>query len=235
VATLEAQIDDLYQGQLQDFVPRRNALAKSLSGAERKHVASLQKPSALAWAVNHTYWRARAAYEELLSRGKRLRAAQVSALKGRSADVRAATAEHREAVSRAVAAASRLADAAGLKPSSADLQRMFEAVSLQDALPEAHGRFTKPVQLAGFEALSGIAIAPPPAAAAGSRLKETGDGSARRARERAEAERKEREKAVKHAEARVERAEAEEQRARAQWEDARKDLEEARRKLADLT
>ena len=230
---LESQIDDLYKGQLDEFISKRNALAKSLAGDERKRVAALLKPTAPVWAVNQTYWRARPVYDEMLSRGKRLRTAQVSALKGRSADVREATAEHREAVSKAVTAATRLASAAGLNASTSDLQRMFEAISLQETLPEPHGRFVRPVQLAGFEALAGIPI-PPPAVQSKARPNATSGAAERRAREREEAERREQEKAVKKAEARVERAAAEEQRARAEWERARRALDEAKRARDDL-
>jgi type IV secretory pathway VirB10-like protein len=110
---------------------------------------------------------------------------------------------------------------------------MVEAISLQETLPEPHGRFVKPIQLAGFEALTGIPIAPP-AATSRARPRSADDRTEQRAREKAEAERREQEKAVKKAEARVERAAAEEQRARAEWERARRALDEAKRALEQL-
>ena len=62
----------------------------------------LQKPTVVPWAVNQVYWHARPVYDRLVSSGEKLRAAQIEALKGRSADVRRATEAHRKALADAV-------------------------------------------------------------------------------------------------------------------------------------
>ena len=45
MSALDAKIDDLYQLGLSEFTSARNALAKSLSGAEAKRVKALPKPT----------------------------------------------------------------------------------------------------------------------------------------------------------------------------------------------
>src|SRR5213083_1378005 len=117
MSALEAKIDDLYRQPLNDFTSARNALAKSLTGADAQRVRALAKPTVVPWAVNQVYWRARAAYDRLMKSGERLLTAQIAALEGRPADVRAASEAHRRAIADAVAEAERLAAPAGSKPS----------------------------------------------------------------------------------------------------------------------
>jgi hypothetical protein len=156
MSALDTSIDDLYQQPLNDFTQARNTLAKSLSGAEAKRVRALAKPTLVPWAVNQVYWRARGAYDRLMKSGERLRTAQIAALEGRNADVRAATETHRSAIADAVREAERLAATAGSKPSPDALARSFEALSLATGSPEPPGRLTQPLQPAGFEALAGV-------------------------------------------------------------------------------
>ena len=156
MSALDSSIDDLYQQPLNAFTQARNTLAKSLSGAEAKRVRALAKPTFVAWAVNQVYWRARGAYDRLMKSGERLRSAQIAALEGRTADVRAASEAHRRAIADAVREAERLAATAGSKPSPDALARSFEALSLATGSPEPPGRLTQPLQPAGFEALAGV-------------------------------------------------------------------------------
>ncbi len=139
--TLESQIDELYRQPLDAFIAARQALAKALSGDDRKRVAGLRKPLALPWLVNQTYWRARRVYDVLLEAGETLRAAQVGALKGKSTDVRGASAHHADALTKAVSEATKIAESAGASPQPDALRRMFEAVSTRSSLPASHGRF----------------------------------------------------------------------------------------------
>ena len=94
-----------------------------------------------------------------MKHGAALRRAQVSSLKGRSADVRQATEAHREAVALAVKEATRLAANDGVQVNPDALARTVEALSLAERTPEPAGRLTSPLQAAGFEALAGVAIA----------------------------------------------------------------------------
>lgn len=156
MSALDDKIDELYRLPLADFTPARNALAKSLGGADAARVRALAKPPLVPWAVNQVYWRARSAYDRLLKSGERLRKAQIAALEGRAADVRAAGDAHRRAIAEAVAEAGRLAAAAGSKPSPDALTRTFEALSVATEQREPPGRLTQPLQPAGFEALAGV-------------------------------------------------------------------------------
>jgi hypothetical protein len=151
------EIDRLYQLPLPEFTAARNQLAKDLGGERGKEVKRLLKPTVVPWAVNQVYWQARPAWDRLLATGADLRDAQIAALEGREADVRAATDEHRKAVAAAVREAQRLAAAAGVHPDAEPLARMLEAISLARELPGAPGRFTEVAQPAGFEALAGFA------------------------------------------------------------------------------
>ncbi len=259
MSALEQQIDDLYQQPLNDFTAARNALAKTLSKDDAKRVKALAKPTVVPWAVNQVYWRARHTYERVMKSGEQLRKAQIAALEGRKADVRAAGEAHRRAIADAVAEAERLAAPSGSKPAPDALMRTFEALSLATTRPDAPGRLTEALQPAGFEALAGItpvAASPerkaaqaksspprsreplqrddPPAEAVHQKRDKARE--AREAREQEEAARqaRERDAALRKAEARLARIEAAEQQARAAWERAHDELLEARRELATL-
>src|SRR5947207_15981140 len=77
-------IDELYQAPLSEFTASRNALVKTRRGADATRVRTLAKPSAVAWAVNQVYWRARPVYERALKRGERLGRAQNPATEGKN-------------------------------------------------------------------------------------------------------------------------------------------------------
>jgi hypothetical protein len=244
--TLESRIDELYKGLPADFVAARSALAKTLTGDEARQVKALAKPTVVPWAVNQVYWHARDVYGRLTKAGEKLREAQLAALKGRTADVRGATVAHRQAIGDAVKTAARLASAGGAHPDPEQLARMFEAVSLQKELPEAHGRFTQPLQPQGFEALAGVAIkvSPPAHSEKQSRAGAHADvprapsktalaeENRRREREEAAAARR-RQEAIEKAEAAVARARSAEADAREAWDRSKLRLDEAEKALRD--
>jgi hypothetical protein len=263
VASLDDKIDDLYKQPLADFTGSRNALAKSLKGDEAKRVKALAKPTLVPWAVNQVYWRARSAYDRLLMAGDRLRKAQIAALEGKPADVRAFADAHRRAIADAVGEAERLARAAGSTPAPDALTRTFEALSLAPEPPETAGRFTEALAPAGFEALAGItpvsskSQVPSRKSEVASHKSEVASHKSRvegresevarpTAAERRAAEKEAKERAEREAEARkhqaelrkadaaVTRAEANEKLARATWERAHDALLEARRKRDEL-
>jgi hypothetical protein len=261
VSALDATIDDLYRLPLNEFTGARNALAKSLTGGDALRVRALAKPTVVPWAVNQVYWHARGTHDRLMKSGERLRAAQIAALEGRPADVRAASDAHRRAIGDAVAEAQRLAATAGATPGADALARTFEALSLAIPAPDSPGRLTAALQPAGFEALTGITpqLAAPhvveaypgrthgsaPTNATVGANPRVGPGKARardaaqakRAAEeaaRAAAERRKHEAAVKDAEGTVAGAEAAERASREVWERTHDALLDARRMLADL-
>jgi hypothetical protein len=156
VSDLDAQIDALYQLPPAGFTAARTALAKTLTGQAARHIKQLKKPTIVPWAVNQLYWNARPVYQRLLQRGQALRAAQLAALEGRTADVHRAAEAHRQAIAEAIRRAVELAAAADLKPDAEPLGRMFEALSLAPQAPSRAGRFSETLQPAGFEALAGV-------------------------------------------------------------------------------
>jgi hypothetical protein len=244
--SLDSRIDDLYKLTPDEFVPARNALAKSLTGDEAKAVKTLTKPTVVPWTVNQLYWHDHDVYARLLKTGEKLRDAQLTALKGKSSDVRSATNTHRQAVAEAVKAASELATAAGVHPDPDALARMFEALSVQKTPPEPHGRFTKPLQPQGFEALAGIdikaiprslrepAATEAPHAAKGHKPTAAELREIRKQEQEAEEAARKHAAAVKAAETRRSNAKTAEAKARADWERSRTELDEAERALAEL-
>jgi hypothetical protein len=156
----DSRIDDLFKLPLAEFTAARNALAKTLTGDEAKSVKALAKPTVVPWAVNQLYWHARAVYHGLEKAGEKLRAAQIGVLKGQARDLQSASTAHRKAIREAAAVATRLAGSSGQKPSTDALSRMLEAISLSPEPPEHPGRFTEPIEPAGFEALAGVPVKP---------------------------------------------------------------------------
>ena len=245
VPTLESRIDELYKAPPDEFVTARTALAKTLTVDDAKRVKALTKPTVVPWAVNQVYWHERDVYERVVKTGENLRQAQLAALKGRAADVRGASVAHRQAIADAVKVATRLASQHGANQDPEPLARMFEALSLQERLPESHGRFTRPLQPQGFEALAGVAInpsthlhvAPRPKAESHSNVSKmpakAESAQETRRREREEALERARAAAIKKAEAAVARAKADEAQAREEWHRSRQHLEEAERALSD--
>src|SRR5207244_9248332 len=97
-SALDNHIDVLYKLPLDEFTAARATLAKTLSGADAKRVRALKKPTLVPWAVNQLYWHARPKYDALVATGAKVRSAQVAALEGRRADVRATGDAHRHAL-----------------------------------------------------------------------------------------------------------------------------------------
>ena len=209
VADVEAGIDRLYQVPLAEFVDARAALAKSVAAtgakADAQRIRKLPKPTLVPWAVNQLFWRSRALYDRVIEAGSRLRSAQVAALEGRSADLKAAGEAQRSAITAAVAAAETLARRSGAVVPRDTLSRTFEALSLAERSEK--GRLTKPLQPAGFEALAGIAVKAPTAQmAARAAARTASEKEQAAAQKREEAARKKQDAAIKKAEAELERA-----------------------------
>jgi len=228
VSALESSIDELYQKPPGEFTAARNALAKTLSGADAARVRKLAKPAVVPFAVNLLYWHARATYDRLRKAGEKLRAAQIATLKGKPADVRGASEAHRKAIAEAASAAQKLAQAAAASPDPNVLAQTLEALSLAGDEPETPGRLTTALQPAGFEALGAV----PQHLITTKNTKDTKEQN-REKREKEEARKKEeaKKRAEAEAEAAVDRAAAAEAQAKRTWERARRDLDAAQRRL----
>ena len=169
-AITEREIDALYQRPLTEFTTARNELAKALGKAGARDAAArvkaLEKPTVTPWAVNQVYWQARSIWDRLMAAGAALRDAQVDALERPGTTVtqiqrardqmRDAAETHRAALADAVHQAIRASSLAGVNPTSDQLSRMLESISLAASPPTTPGRLTEMIQPAGFEALFGV-------------------------------------------------------------------------------
>jgi hypothetical protein len=103
--------------------------------------------------------------------------------------------------------AERIAAADGAHPATDGLMRTFEAISLTPDLREAPGRWIKPLQPAGFEALAGVTVAPQIVKKVEARRVEEAKNRISPADiKKAEAARRKHEAEIKKAEAALERA-----------------------------
>jgi hypothetical protein len=154
-ARLDAQIDELYKLPLDEFTKARNALAKTLSGKDKKDVASLVKPSVAMWVVNQLYWHDAPTYNALVDASDKLRAAHRAALSGRNVDTRKPDELHRTTLEKALARAAAIAQKQGapLSDPARDAVRRTLAVLPTDEPP---GRLTREPPAVGFSLLTGI-------------------------------------------------------------------------------
>jgi len=212
---------ELYLGDLEDFVWRRNALAKELRQAgdedEAAQVASLKKPSKVAWALNQVSANEGRLRDELLAAAAALGKAQERLMAGK-----AERSELREAAEREQAAVGALLDGADLSAGAIERARQtLHAVALDE---EVRRQFEQHRLVTDHEvaALGGLAAGVAPNRA---RAKPAGDG----------AKRKEAQRAAREAE--VHRADAERsvEEAAAEAERAQRRLREAERALATAT
>ena len=158
---LDAEIDRLYQLPLEAFTAARNALAKG-AGAEAARIRALAKPPIAAWAVNQLYWKNPDIWNALVAAGENAQKAHRAVLAGQTADVRAASKVHEDAVDKALRATLVLLKSAAQE--AADATKHAIGTTLR-ALPgdETAGRFTRTLQPAGFAMLTGLSIAAGPA------------------------------------------------------------------------
>jgi hypothetical protein len=159
VSAIEQHVDDLYQLPLSAFTSARNALAKTLKGDAAARVKALAKPTVVSWTVNQLYWRRRSTYDRVFAAGRAVRDAQIAALGGQGGDVGRANDAHRNALADAVRDGVALAAEHALTPSTDQLARMLELLSLRPASDETPGRHTALVHASGLEALAGITLA----------------------------------------------------------------------------
>jgi hypothetical protein len=188
---LAGAIADVYGGPLEEFVRRRDALAKELRSADRRDDASdveaLRKPSRMAWALD-------VAVREEPDAFGRLEAAVVATLQAQAAGgggVREAIASLREAVQEVAGHAARAAEAAGHRVERGVLGNAVLAVLGKTEAFDAlrRGRLVDVPEGGGLDFLSSLP-APEPAAptarvestappAAPSRARKRADGEAR--------------------------------------------------------
>jgi hypothetical protein len=158
---LEAAIARIYAGALDEFIARRDAVAKELRTARRRAdattVKSLRKPSRIAWALNA------AALDEPASVA-RLDAAASAALVSQmgGGDVRAALRELRDAVA---GVANGTARAAATAAFTLDRSDVVQAIMAVIAVPASFalmraGQHVDIPEAGGLDFLTGVATPP---------------------------------------------------------------------------
>jgi hypothetical protein len=170
MATLDREIDRLYELPLEEFTAGRNALARRLKSEgdneAAEQVAALAKPSLPVWAINQLARQEKAKMRRLLDAGARLRKAQERALSGGGPDaLRTAQADEREAIRDLVERGGAILEAVGRPPSRTILERIRSTLAAAALAEPARstlkaGRLTDELQVSGFEALAGIEPAP---------------------------------------------------------------------------
>lgn len=154
MASLDDEIDRLFQLPPGEFTAARNALAKD-AGPRAAEIKALTKPSLPAWAVNQLHWTQPKIYNALVESAEDLRATHKAVMAGKRGDLRGAGKSHDEAVDAALKAALDILAQSG--NAVTDATRQAVGTTLR-ALPgdEPPGRLTKPLQPRGFDMLAGI-------------------------------------------------------------------------------
>jgi hypothetical protein len=234
VATLEREIDRLFELPLDEFTPGRNELARRLKQEGDKEAAeqvqALAKPSVPAWAINQLARQEKAKVKTLLDAGAKLRKAQERALAGGQADtLRTAQAEERQAVRDLTRRAEEILKESGRPASRAIVERVSSTLGAAAVTEPARtalkaGRLTSEVKVSGFDALAGLELPAGPPAPGRDELAER-----RQKRSEQERERRRLEKKARELEARAEAAEQKAERADKAAAEARDAAEECRR------
>ena len=160
---LEDDIDALFRLPLAEFTSERNVLAARLKKEGRRNDADrvklLAKPSISAWTVNQLYWDHRAAFDQLMSTGKR--SAQKLRIAGKVAGMRDSLDARREALVHLSDLATELLHEAGSNPSPDTLRRVtttLEAMSAYALLSDGPtpGRLTQDLDPPSFDSLASL-------------------------------------------------------------------------------
>jgi hypothetical protein len=158
--SLDAAIDQLYQGPLEEFVAARTRLARESGGDDAKTVRALAKPNLIAWGLNQLYWSSRPTFDHLVESAANLRKAQADALRGRKSDLRAADAEHRAALRAAIKETTDILERGG-HGATPDTLRALTAAFEALPWPEPPGRLGRPPVPAGFAVFAGLPMSDP--------------------------------------------------------------------------
>jgi hypothetical protein len=167
-AALESQLDDLYRSPLDQFVARRDALAKSLRAAgdagSAARVKALRKPSVVAWAINRLHLE-RQGLREIEAASAALRAALQHPRS--AAERRDAIESRRRALEAATTATVAMLEEAGSAVSPELLRRVERTLLAVASGPASEGaeapvpgRLDQDLEPPGFEALLGAPMRP---------------------------------------------------------------------------
>jgi len=152
---------ELYQLPPEDFVAARDQRVRALRRAGARELAEevrrLRRPALSAWLVNLLAGRERAALEDLLEVGARMRAASTAADPG----LRALTDDRRRRVTALTRSAGQLAGRRLAAGALAEVTATLEAATVDPAVADAvrSGRSVQPLAYAGFGPLPEAAAA----------------------------------------------------------------------------
>jgi hypothetical protein len=215
-------VDELYAAPQDEFVARRDALAKELRGsgdrAAADAVKKLRKPSVSAAAVNRVVRDSPDDVEALLAAGEALRQAQLGG--GDRDAIRAAARDEREAVEELVGKIGKLSPAA-----VEEVRETLHAAATDEEVRDLvrRGVLTEARSAAGFGGFAAVAAPAPPKRKSTKKQEEKEAERKRVARERV----KEARAALRDAEKSLQQAERAAAAARAEVERRREDLEAA--------
>lgn len=225
------ETQELYGLPAAEFTAARNARAKALKADDAElaaAVAKLPKPSLAAAALNALAREDPSEVRALVQSGKRLRAAQESAVKGKRVDLDVAIREHREALDRVQRELRRR------KLTDQTLERATRTLRVASLDPDLHpllerGILHEDLAASGFGLDPGIVPAQPRAKSSAAKQKpQPKDDKREHDRRRREARNRlrEAEDALADAERRAKAAEREVERAAAAVEKARRAVDE---------
>ncbi len=236
------EVAQLYGLPLNEFVPRRDALARELRKAGDREraaeVGKLKRPTVGAWAVNQLARRNRKDLDVLLDTGHRLRSGQLHALEtGDASQFEKARGDHERAVRKLLSDARDVL--AGERGTASDqalssIERTLRYASIDDAHRPAlaSGTLTTEVEAPGFGAFAGMAL--PPQSQPSEPKRES--ASEQRARlTAARAELKDAQKREREAKQRIAKAEKELADAQEALEAAAAETRDAEERLRDVT
>lgn len=242
MATLDQEVDRLFELPLEEFTAARNDLARRLKSegdaAAAEEVKRLTKPSVAAWTINQLSRERTDAVGALLAAGAKLREAQERALQstGDAGNaLRQAQEDERQAIRALTHQAQQILEDAERPVSSTLLDRIsstLRAAAVSDAGRAAleAGRLSGDVKPSGFDALAGLELAKAPRRG----VPPARDELAERRREKKEREQKRRELRDRARTLATEAAEAEQEADRAAREAvAARNAAEKKRLAAD--
>lgn len=233
-ANPDKHIERLYSVPPEEFVERRNELARSLrKDGDRQaadEVKALRKPTVPAWTVNQLARRERMRLRGLLTAGERLRKAHEDLLGGGSPEaLQQARDDERKAIAELAGAAEALLEQAGHPASESTLDRVratLHAAVVDEEVGSLvrEGRLDKEAEAAGF----GFGNLPPaPAARRGTRAKPARVAKRERHPKEPAGAKQERERKARQ----VEAAREERRQAEARLRDVRRAMKEAEQEV----
>jgi hypothetical protein len=230
-ADFEGDVDRLYQLPLNEFTSARDELTKRLRAAgenERaQEVKKLRKPTAAVWLVNQLARERPLDLQRLLKAGESLTKSQAQAAAGDSSQFSEARRDEHRALEQLAMATREVAERAGVGMPA--VGRAIETLRTASLTAEGRdllrrGRITEELEPPGFEALTGLEVAPAKKKAPRSADRAEKQEALKRARERVRelrAEERELTKVATTAGREAERAEAEAEAARSRAAEAR--------------